>query len=103
EYDVLVLPHGEGYGRAFGTEQDEWLKAWVRSGGVLVGIGKGAAHLCRPDAGFTGVRVVEDLRKTECGMRNAECGVGEASGAPTAASGSGGTVPDASSQAPAAA
>src|SRR5439155_17090787 len=63
EYDVLVLPNGDGYARAFNQEQDDWLKAWVRSGGVLVGIGQGAAHLCRPEMAVTGVRVIEDLRK----------------------------------------
>ncbi len=62
EYDVLVLPHGTDYPKALGAEHDEWLKAWTHAGGVLVGIGKGAAHLCRPEADLTGVRVLEDLR-----------------------------------------
>jgi hypothetical protein len=57
-YDVLILPPGRGYGRAFGESGAEALREWVRGGGVLVGLGSAAQYLADPDLGFTTAKSV---------------------------------------------
>jgi hypothetical protein len=59
-YDVLILPSGRGYGRAFGESGAEALREWVRGGGVLIGLGSAAQYLADPDLGFTSARLVGD-------------------------------------------
>ena len=39
QFDVLILPDGQGYDRVLGDKGAESLHGWVQNGGVLVGIG----------------------------------------------------------------
>jgi hypothetical protein len=56
--DVLILPPGWGYGRAFGESGAEAVQEWVRGGGVLIGLGSAAQYLADSDLGFTTAKLV---------------------------------------------
>jgi hypothetical protein len=49
-YDVLILPDGEGYREALGADGIANLRAWVRRGGVLVGLGRAVDMLAHPES-----------------------------------------------------
>lgn len=51
-FDVLVLPSGRGYRRAFSEEGIGTLKEWVSDGGVLVAIGSAAFALAKEGLGL---------------------------------------------------
>lgn len=52
-FDVLILPQG-GYGRLLGEAPE--IKAWVRRGGVIIGLGSATRFLASPDANLLSVR-----------------------------------------------
>ena len=56
-FDVIVMPDGFGYGRQFGDSAGV-LTAWVRQGGVLIGIGGAASYLADADLELTSARQV---------------------------------------------
>ena len=62
------MPDGSGYGRQFGDSAGV-LTAWVRQGGVLIGIGGAASYLADADLELTSAREVgaEDEEDDEDG------------------------------------
>ncbi len=64
-YDVVVLPPGRGYRRAFGEDGADALREWVRSGGVLIGMAGAAEYLADSDLGFTTARLVGDEEEAD--------------------------------------
>lgn len=57
-YQVLILPvmSGDGYKTALGEAGIEDLKAWVRHGGVLIGLGNATRFLADPDVDLLSIR-----------------------------------------------
>jgi hypothetical protein len=57
KYDVIVLPDGDEWGETYEAVvrdgEIEALQGWLRRGGVLVGIRKGAQYLASCDLGLT--------------------------------------------------
>ena len=51
--NVIILPHGGGVRRALKKEVVERLRAWVRAGGVMIGVGGGAFALTKEESGLT--------------------------------------------------
>ena len=49
-YDVLILPSGGAYQKILGADGVASLRAWVQSGGVLIGVGSASRLLTDPDA-----------------------------------------------------
>ncbi|HKP84919.1 MAG TPA: M14 family zinc carboxypeptidase, partial [Blastocatellia bacterium] len=60
KFNVVILPDGSGgaYQSSLGKDGVEKLKAWVKEGGVLVGIGSGATMFANKDADLTSSRLV---------------------------------------------
>jgi hypothetical protein len=57
EYDVIILPDGEGdYQAAFGQAGVRNLKNFVQQGGVLLSMGSATSWLAEPDVDLTGLR-----------------------------------------------
>ena len=56
DFDVIIMPDGyrrfSGYGQVLGKGGAARLAGWVREGGVLVGIGAGAAYLTDENVGL---------------------------------------------------
>ena len=78
DFDVVVLPPGRSYGRAFGD--GEALREWVRKGGVVIGLGSAAEFLADPDLKLTSARLVDDDEDGEGeGEGTPQQGYGEAS------------------------
>ncbi len=59
-YNVLIVPDGSGgrMRRELGDEGVEKLKAWVQSGGVLIGVGGAGQLAARKDVGLSSVAAV---------------------------------------------
>ncbi|HLG13072.1 MAG TPA: M14 family zinc carboxypeptidase [Blastocatellia bacterium] len=59
-FNVIVFPDGRGaaYQSALGKDGVDKLKGWVNNGGVLIGIGGGAAMFTRKDVELTSSKVV---------------------------------------------
>lgn len=51
DYDVIVLPDGNGYARSLSEEGLERLRGWVERGGALVGYAGGAEYLQEQEMG----------------------------------------------------
>ena len=70
-YQVLILPSGGDYERILGESGVANLRAWVQSGGVLIGVGSASRLLTDPDAKLLDSRretaVVPDGDKAETG------------------------------------
>jgi hypothetical protein len=60
KFDVIILPDGNaaGYQSALGKDGIEKLKSWVNNGGVLIGIGGGAALFTRKEVELTTSKLV---------------------------------------------
>jgi hypothetical protein len=60
KFNVVILPDGSGgaYQQALGKNGIDKLKAWVNGGGVLVGIGGGAAMFTNKDVDLSSSRLV---------------------------------------------
>lgn len=68
QFNVIILPEGNAgaYEGVLGKPGIEKLKGWVNNGGVLIGIGGGAALFTRKDVGLTSSRLVgEEETKPE--------------------------------------
>ena len=70
-YQVLILPSGGNYEKILGEDGVANLRAWVQSGGVLIGVGSASRLLTDPDAKLLDSRretaVVPEGDKTEEG------------------------------------
>ena len=56
-FDVVIIPDGEGdYSAAFGEAGARNLKAYVRNGGVVIGLGSGTAWMADPAVDLTALR-----------------------------------------------
>ncbi len=75
DFDVIVLPDGSrrssGYAQALGKRGAERLASWVDQGGVLVGIGAGAAYLTDEKVGLLSTSL-EERGEDETGRGKAE-------------------------------
>jgi zinc carboxypeptidase len=60
KFNVVILPDGSSgaYQSALGKDGIEKLKAWVKEGGALIGIGGGAAMFANKDVDLTSSRLV---------------------------------------------
>jgi hypothetical protein len=56
-YDVLILPDGRDYRGELGADGISNLSAWAKRGGVLIGIGGGAAMMAHPESKMLGARL----------------------------------------------
>jgi hypothetical protein len=78
KFNVLILPDsggfggGGGYGQAFTGAALDRLKAWVRAGGVLVGIGGALGFLSSPQAGLLAVEQEGLAREPAAAARPAD-------------------------------
>ncbi|MBI5282270.1 MAG: peptidase M14, partial [Candidatus Solibacter usitatus] len=77
-FQVLIMPEG-GYGAAIPAAAVERLKAWVRNGGVLIGIGSAAGYLSSPAVALLGL---EQEAQARDGAKPAESVKPAAPGAP---------------------
>lgn len=76
DVDVLVVPDARrGYRDAFGKDQVARISAWVRDGGVLIGVGSGAAWLAGEDVALLSSRL---LHRGESGEQPAAAKDGDA-------------------------
>lgn len=76
-YQVLILPSGGDYKRILGEGGVANLRAWVQSGGVLIGVGSASRLLTDPDA-----KLLDSRRETAVGSDDDK--KADASGATTA-------------------
>jgi|GEM_PF-5460913 len=63
EFDVIILPDDQeekGLGKAYTARLDssdvKTLKAWVKKGGVFIGLGGGAVFACADRAGLSSIK-----------------------------------------------
>jgi hypothetical protein len=89
KFHVIILPEGN-YGTAINPMVIERLRTWVRNGGVLIGLGGGAAWLGNPQTGILATQV-EGLARETAGRPAdaAKPASGGATGAPGGPAGAG--------------
>ncbi len=64
-FQVLILPEGGDYAATLGEDGIARLKAWVESGGTLIGIGSAVSFLTSADAGLLDLKQERALREEE--------------------------------------
>lgn len=98
-FQVLILPDSGfgGYLPALGGPAADRIKAWVRSGGVLIGIGGALSYLSNPAIDLLSIRqesLAPDSAKPADGAKPADAGRSAASpGAPSAPGAAAGPTP----------
>jgi hypothetical protein len=64
-FQVLILPAGGNYARAFGESGVERLKAWVETGGTLIALADAVGFLANPKAELLAVEQEDAVREGE--------------------------------------
>lgn len=93
KFDVLIVPSGgmgAGYATALGGATADRIKAWVRAGGVLVGVGSAVSWLSSPPIGLLAVQQEALPQDSATPQRPAEGAKPAAGASPAAAA----TPPD---------